>query len=148
MIVPSLSASPFSLLLSLPHLSPLPHLSLSLPPTSPLSPSPLSPSPLSLPPLSPSLPPQIGFWDPRSDDDQLIVTSLHFQEDLLAVGLQGGVVLLFTLNTQSATVNIKVYIIHYAVLIVYNMCSTIVWSTAHFASLVSRRQNTSSICVV
>ena len=63
---------------------------------------------LSLPSLPLFSPIQIGFWDPRSDDDQLIVTSIQFQEELLAVGLQGGVVLLFRLNKQSAVVNIKV----------------------------------------
>lgn len=37
------------------------------------------------------------------------MTSLHFQEDLLAVGLHGGVALLFNLNSQSAVINIKVF---------------------------------------
>jgi lethal(2) giant larvae protein len=50
---------------------------------------------------------QLGFWDPRSDDDQLVVTSLHFQEEVLAVGLHGGVALIFNLSTQSAVVKIK-----------------------------------------
>lgn len=50
---------------------------------------------------------QLGFWDPRSDDDQLTVTSLHFQEEVLAVGLHGGVALLYNINSQSAVINIK-----------------------------------------
>ena len=63
-------------------------------------------SPLSSP--SPSSLSQFGFWDPRSDDDQLAVTSIHFQEELLAVGLHGGVALLFNLNSQSAVIDMKV----------------------------------------
>lgn len=44
---------------------------------------------------------QIGFWDPRSDDDQLIVTCIQFYEDKLLVGIEAGMSLLFTINNQS-----------------------------------------------
>ena len=50
----------------------------------------------------------MGFWDPRSDDDQLQVTCVQFQEEQLVVGLQGGMVLLFQINKQSANVTIQV----------------------------------------
>jgi lethal(2) giant larvae protein len=50
---------------------------------------------------------QMGFWDPRSDDDQLAVTSLDFQEELLAVGLHGGATLIFSLSSQSSVVDMK-----------------------------------------
>ena len=51
---------------------------------------------------------QLGFWDPRSDDDHLVVTSLDFQEELLAVGLHGGVALIFNLSSQTSVVDMKV----------------------------------------
>ncbi|CAI8051354.1 LLGL scribble cell polarity complex component 2 [Geodia barretti] len=50
---------------------------------------------------------QMGFWDPRSDDDQLTVTSLDFQEELLAVGLHGGATLIFSLSSQSSVIDMK-----------------------------------------
>ena len=51
---------------------------------------------------------KMGFWDPRSDDDQLTVTSLDFQEELLAVGLHGGATLIFSLSSQSSVIDMKV----------------------------------------
>ena len=50
----------------------------------------------------------MGFWDPRSDDDQLQVTCVQFQEEQMVVGLQGGMVLLFHISKQSANVTIQV----------------------------------------
>ena len=51
---------------------------------------------------------QVGFWDPRSDDDQMMVMALHFNGDQLVVGFQGGIALLFHINNQSANINIQV----------------------------------------
>ncbi|XP_019850338.1 PREDICTED: lethal(2) giant larvae protein homolog 2-like [Amphimedon queenslandica] len=45
---------------------------------------------------------QIGFWDPRSDDDQLIVSALKLVDDHLLIGFQGGHTLLLTTNNQTA----------------------------------------------
>jgi lethal(2) giant larvae protein len=45
---------------------------------------------------------QIGFWDPRSDDDQLIVSCLKLSGDYLLIGFQGGHTLLLTINNQRA----------------------------------------------
>ncbi len=54
---------------------------------------------------------QFGFWDPRSDDDNLIVTTVHYDDELLIVGFQGGLALLFTINNQSANVSIEVCVL-------------------------------------
>ena len=50
----------------------------------------------------------MGFWDPRSDDVQLQVTCVQFQEEQMVVGLQGVMVLLFHISKQSANVTIQV----------------------------------------
>lgn len=52
---------------------------------------------------------QMGFWDPRSDDDQLQVTCMQFQEEQLVVGLQGGMALLFQISKQSSNITIQVW---------------------------------------
>eukprot|EP00731_Ephydatia_muelleri_P029308 Em0020g952a len=51
---------------------------------------------------------QVGFWDPRYDDDQLVVTALSLLEDELLVGFHGGIVLHLRLSTQSAHFTIPV----------------------------------------
>ena len=52
---------------------------------------------------------QIGFWDPRSDDDQIQISSVQFYEQNLLVGFHGGKVLLFQLNHQSANAMVKLH---------------------------------------
>lgn len=51
----------------------------------------------------------MSFWDPRSDDDQLQISCVHFYGDQLLVGFVGGSVLLFNLNKQSSTVIIPLH---------------------------------------
>ena len=50
---------------------------------------------------------QIGFWDPRSDDDQIQVTCIQFYEDKLLVGIEAGMTLLFAINNQSGSAPIQ-----------------------------------------
>ena len=50
----------------------------------------------------------MGLWDPRADDDRLIVTCIRLVGSELLVGFQGGHCLLFKPNNQSATCTVKV----------------------------------------
>ena len=51
---------------------------------------------------------QIGFWDPRSDDDQLIVSSLKLCGEQLLVGFNGGHALILNINNQTAECTVTV----------------------------------------
>ena len=62
---------------------------------------------------SPSPTPQqsirsIGLWDPRCDDDRIIVTCVRLVGSDLLVGFQGGQCLVFKPNNQSATCSVSV----------------------------------------
>ena len=50
----------------------------------------------------------VGFWDPRGDDERLMVTSICLDGWNLTVGYHGGQVLVFNLNNQKAKHTIKV----------------------------------------
>lgn len=50
----------------------------------------------------------IGFWDPRGDDERLMVTSICLEGWSLVVGFHGGQALVFKLNNQKAKHVIKV----------------------------------------
>lgn len=50
----------------------------------------------------------IGFWDPRGDDERLMVTSICLEGWSLVVGFHGGQALVFKLNNQKAKHLIKV----------------------------------------
>lgn len=50
----------------------------------------------------------MGLWDPRADDDRLIVTCIRLVGSELLVGFQGGHCLLLKPNNQSATCTVKV----------------------------------------
>jgi len=58
-------------------------------------------------PTTPQIKP-MGLWDPRADDDRLIVTCIRLVGSELLVGYQGGHCLLFKPNNQSATCTVKV----------------------------------------
>lgn len=49
----------------------------------------------------------VGFWDPRGDDERLMVTSICLDGWNLTVGYHGGQVLVFNLNNQKAKHTIK-----------------------------------------
>ena len=62
---------------------------------------------------SPSPTPQqlirsMGLWDPRCDDDRIIVTCIRLVGSELLVGFQGGQCLVFKPNNQSATCSVSV----------------------------------------
>ena len=66
---------------------------------------------------SPSPTPQqmiksIGLWDPRCDDDRIIVTCVRLIGSQLLVGFQGGQCLVFKPNNQSATCSVSVGVSH------------------------------------
>ena len=66
---------------------------------------------------SPSPTPQqliksVGLWDPRCDDDRIIVTSVRLVGSQLLVGFQGGQCLVFKPNNQSATCSVPVGVSH------------------------------------
>ena len=50
----------------------------------------------------------VGFWDPRGDDERLMVTSICLEGWSLSVGFHGGQVLVFNLNNQKSKHSIKV----------------------------------------
>lgn len=66
---------------------------------------------------SPSPTPQqlirsVGLWDPRCDDDRIIVTCVRLVGSELLVGFQGGQCLKFKPNKQSATSSVSVSVSH------------------------------------
>lgn len=71
---------------------------------------------------SPSPTPQqliksMGLWDPRCDDDRIIVTCIRLVGSQLLVGFQGGQCLVFKPNNQSATCSVPVSMSHSPVLV-------------------------------
>lgn len=67
---------------------------------------------------SPSPTPQqqiksMGLWDPRCDDDRIIVTCIRLVGSELLVGFQGGQCLVLKPNKQSATCSIPVSVSYY-----------------------------------
>jgi len=51
----------------------------------------------------------MSFWDPRSDDDQVQISSINFYGDQLVVGFVGGSALQLSLTNQSSTVIIPLH---------------------------------------
>ena len=52
----------------------------------------------------------VGFWDPRGDDERLMVTSVCLEGWYLAIGFHGGQTIVFKLNNQKAKHSIRVSI--------------------------------------
>lgn len=50
----------------------------------------------------------IGLWDPRCDDDRIIVTCIQLVGSQLSIGFQGGQCLVLKPNNQSATCAVSV----------------------------------------